>query len=63
MTEKFPCPNCGEYLSDVVDCRPTAAGYRRRRRCQGCGTRFSTEERIVIFHPTESLKAHRHKMS
>jgi len=38
------CPKCGHEKSDVVDCRPFAAGFRRRRECQLCGHRWTTYE-------------------
>lgn len=43
------CPNCGQPDTKVVDTRPTEdnAALRRRRQCDGCGTRFSTIERVV----------------
>ncbi|HLC23323.1 MAG TPA: transcriptional regulator NrdR [Dehalococcoidia bacterium] len=39
------CPNCGTEKSRVVDSREVDAGIRRRRRCLGCGSRFTTYER------------------
>ena len=35
---------CGSTETQVVDSRPTRYGIRRRRKCQGCGARFSTSE-------------------
>ncbi|HEX2252133.1 MAG TPA: ATP cone domain-containing protein [Thermoanaerobaculia bacterium] len=40
------CPYCGG-SSKVVDSRPTADGIRRRRRCEACGKRFTTHERLA----------------
>lgn len=38
------CVECGGARTGVVDCRPTARGFRRRRRCTDCGARWSTVE-------------------
>lgn len=38
------CPKCGYEKSFVKDCRPFAAGFRRRRECERCGTRWTTFE-------------------
>lgn len=42
------CPSCGHEESKVVDSRPTEDGtsIRRRRKCMGCGYRFTTYERL-----------------
>lgn len=42
------CPFCRQNRDQVVDSRLTEEGIaiRRRRRCQGCGRRFTTYERI-----------------
>lgn len=37
------CP-CGSRESRVIDGRNSANGFRRRRECKRCGTRFSTFE-------------------
>lgn len=37
------CEKCGSAL-DVIDSRPTALGWRRRRICRVCNVRFSTTE-------------------
>lgn len=42
--EKLACPACGEYVSKVVDSRPSELGIWRRRECLGCHARFSTQE-------------------
>ncbi len=42
------CPSCGYQDSRVVDSRDVNDGVRRRRQCLGCGSRFTTYERI---HP------------
>lgn len=43
------CPSCGSERSEVCKTRATPQLGRiwRRRRCLGCGTRFSTEERVI----------------
>ncbi len=38
------CPECGHEKSYVADCRPFAAGFRRRREYQLCGHRWTTYE-------------------
>jgi len=40
----FQCAACGSWRSIVVDTRPSVAGVARRRKCLGCGVRFTTEE-------------------
>lgn len=42
----FACPKCGHPYSGVTDTRPIAGiqATRRRRRCLGCGLRFTTRE-------------------
>src|SRR5687768_12675378 len=42
------CPFCHKSDSQVLDTRETAEsdGIRRRRRCNNCGQRFTTYERI-----------------
>lgn len=40
----FPCPECGEVGSEVVDSRPRPNSIRRRRECTACGARFTTVE-------------------
>jgi transcriptional repressor NrdR len=42
------CPECGQDDDHVVDSRPQPGGeaIRRRRECRGCGSRFTTFERI-----------------
>src|SRR3954453_24136745 len=41
------CPNCSSTATKVVDSRLAEPGdaIRRRRECEGCGTRFTTYER------------------
>lgn len=42
----FTCttPLCEGHETKVVDSRPNEFGIRRRRRCEGCGARFTTYE-------------------
>ena len=44
------CPFCGQDDTQVKDSRPTDdnAAIRRRRACSGCGSRFTTFERVQI---------------
>lgn len=40
------CPYCGASNLKVVDSRDVNDGVRRRRQCLGCGSRFTTYERV-----------------
>ena len=40
------CPYCGYHDSKVIDSREVNEGIRRRRQCLGCGSRFTTYERL-----------------
>lgn len=40
------CPYCGHSEDKVIDSREVNEGIRRRRRCLGCGQRFTTYERL-----------------
>ncbi len=40
------CPYCGYGDSKVIDSRDVNNGIRRRRQCLGCGSRFTTYERL-----------------
>jgi transcriptional repressor NrdR len=44
------CPFCGHEDTQVKDSRPTEdqAAIRRRRLCTGCGSRFTTFERVQL---------------
>lgn len=44
------CPFCGNSDTQVKDSRPTEdnATIRRRRSCPGCGSRFTTFERVQL---------------
>lgn len=44
------CPFCGNHDTQVKDSRPTEdnAAIRRRRSCPGCGSRFTTFERVHL---------------
>lgn len=45
------CPNCKSDQTRIMDSRPFEenASIRRRRKCDVCGTRFSTAERVEVF--------------
>lgn len=45
---KLPCPQCGSIRSVVIDSRgrPNRRAVRRRRRCETCGEKFWTIEKI-----------------
>ncbi len=40
------CPYCGGSNFKVIDSRDASGGVRRRRQCLGCGSRFTTYERV-----------------
>ncbi len=40
------CPYCGHAEDKVIDSREVNDGIRRRRQCLGCGSRFTTYERL-----------------
>jgi len=40
------CPYCSYRDSKVIDSRDVNEGIRRRRQCLGCGSRFTTYERL-----------------
>lgn len=42
------CPSCTRLGSRVVDKRPQHGYYRRRRRCDHCGFKFTTKERLAF---------------
>ena len=44
------CPFCGSDETQVKDSRPTedSTAIRRRRHCLGCGSRFTTFERVQL---------------
>lgn len=39
------CPICNEKKTQVIDSRKKEDHYYRRRECQNCNSRFTTEER------------------
>lgn len=38
------CPKCGSVVTNCIDSRPKENGIYRRRKCLGCGYRYSTQE-------------------
>ena len=48
MAEKLACPYCNDKESYTKDTRPTEENnaIRRRRVCRGCGSRYTTYERV-----------------
>ena len=46
MSDGMPCPACGHTKSRISDSRLSSeiGQIRRRRRCYGCGTRWTTFE-------------------
>ena len=57
---KISCPKCQCQKSAVVNSRPFVhrEGVYRRRKCQQCGARFSTEEVIATVFPSGAKKLH-----
>lgn len=45
----WTCAKCGSNDIVCIDSRANHAGVRRRRHCQGCGTRFTTVETIADY--------------
>jgi transcriptional repressor NrdR len=47
------CPFCGSQQNRVIDSRLSKDGHviRRRRECDGCGSRFTTYERVEEIMP------------
>lgn len=45
------CPFCGHPASRVIDSRASEASIRRRRECEGCTRRFTTQERAELRLP------------
>ena len=55
MTEKMQCLNCKQ-RTEVIDSREQGDGaIRRRRECNKCHTRFSTEEKRLV-EPIKTVK-------
>lgn len=42
------CPTCTSPNGHVVDSRPVSYGVRRRRVCDACGNRWTTQETIAM---------------
>ena len=54
---EIPCPKCRHRQSDVIDSRGSQRyGIRRRRKCKGCGYRYSTAERVILDYADISLR-------
>ena len=49
----IPCPYCGHKGNDVMDARPSGNAKRRRRKCWGCGLRWTTYEIIQRAPPPD----------
>ena len=45
------CPYCGHPASRVIDSRSVETSIRRRRECEGCSRRFTTQERVELRLP------------
>ena len=45
------CPFCGHRDSRVIDSWSSEASIRRRRECEGCARRFTTQERAELRLP------------
>ena len=43
------CESCKNEQTEVIDSRPSGETIRRRRRCVGCGHRFTTREVSAKF--------------
>ena len=55
------CPNCGDMLR-VINSRSPHADVqitRRRRECDGCGKRYTTQEAIVNSEPKQRRREYR----
>lgn len=52
-----PCPLCAKEESAVTDSRPHPLGRTRRRRCEGCGYRWTTME-MPIMDRRSAQQAH-----
>lgn len=57
---KLACPWCGCLVSRVTNSRDDAVGtgFWRRRQCQGCLKRFTTEETIRGLYKSSSSSTH-----
>lgn len=50
------CPQCDSRRSTVVDSRASGHTVRRRRKCSGCGARFTTYEVFFDEVPEGALE-------
>lgn len=53
-TFALSCPNCGHGRASVEDKRAGPGYIRRRRKCAGCGGRYTTHEIMASEHETGS---------
>lgn len=51
------CPRCKSGALAVIETRLANCGIRRRRKCEACGDRFATIERIMPQRLTTKIKA------
>lgn len=51
------CVACGKRSLTTIDSRPTFGGIRRRKKCNLCGYRFSTVEKIVESRRRQQVRA------
>lgn len=52
------CPFCGAEDTKVIDSRPTEDSIRRRRKCESCGRRFTTYEKVETIPMMVVKKSH-----
>ena len=60
------CPICGSIESKVIDSRQSDKGIRRRRKCDKCGSRFTTNESteeqcLIVKKKSGSLEPFSHE--
>lgn len=50
MRKKFTCPKCNEQIAGrVLDTEPWYTGFKRYRRCEKCGCKFVTVEKVAYI--------------
>lgn len=54
---QVPCPFCGHLTSRVLNCQRFThrEGIFRRRECQNCDKRFTTEEIVKKVYPSGAI--------